>query len=190
MSILARLRVSVVVLGARLATDLLGPGDHVGKDLVVNLQNETLILRVVGVMNPRGTVGTYDVDGQAYVPISLLQEISGNRYFSTYIVQAVGEGQVDEAVSQIEALLDQKFAALTQTTGAGAVRGGTQFIAQIAGGAIRTTTQIVPYTVQVQRELIQAFEESTRTMMLILGGIAAISLLVGGIGIIDRKSVV
>lgn len=176
---------SVVVLGARLATDLLGPGDHVGKDLVVNLQNETLILRVVGVMNPRGTVGTYDVDGQAYVPISLLQEISGNRYFSTYIVQAVSEGQVDEAVSQIEALLDQKFAALTQTTGAGAVRGGTQFIAQIAGGAIRTTTQIVPYTVQVQRELIQAFEESTRTMMLILGGIAAISLLVGGIGIMN-----
>ncbi len=171
---------SVVVLGARLATDLLGPGDHVGKDLVVNLQNETLILRVVGVMNPRGTVGTYDVDGQAYVPISLLQEISGNRYFSTYIVQAVGEGQVDEAVSQIEALLDQKFAALSQTTNT-----AMRAITAMPGGAARTTTQIVPYTVQVQRELIQAFEESTRTMMLILGGIAAISLLVGGIGIMN-----
>ncbi len=171
---------SVVVLGSRLATDLLGPGDHVGKDLVVNLQNETLILRVVGVMNPRGTVGTYDVDGQAYVPISLLQEISGNRYFSTYIVQAVGEGQVDEAVSQIEALLDQKFAALSQTTNT-----AMRAITAMPGGAARTTTQLVPYTVQVQKELIQAFEESTRTMMLILGGIAAISLLVGGIGIMN-----
>ncbi len=170
----------VVVLGAQLATDLLGPGDHVGKDLVVNLQNETLVLHVVGVMNPRGTVGTYDVDGQAYVPISLLQEISGNRYFSTYIVQAIGEGQVDEAVSQIEAILDQKFAALSQTTNT-----AMRAIAAMPGGAARTTTQIVPYTVQAQRELIQAFEESTRTMMLILGGIAAISLLVGGIGIMN-----
>ncbi len=171
---------SVMVLGARLATELLGPGEHVGRDLVVNLHNETLVFHIIGVMNPRGSVGNYDVDGQAYVPISLLQELSGNRYFSTYILQATHEGQVDEAVAQIEAILDQKFVDLTTTTATVAGRGAQQLI-----GAIRATTQIAPYTVQAQRELILAFEESTRTMMLILGGIAAISLLVGGIGIMN-----
>ncbi len=170
----------VMVLGSRLAQELLGPGDHAGKDLVVSLHNEALVFRIVGVMTPRGAVGTYDVDGQAYVPISLLQALSGNRYFSTYIVQAVTEGHVDEASAQIESILDQKLATLGQTPAA-AMRGMTQLI----GGTARGTVQINPYTVQAQREIIQAFEETTQTMMLILGGIAAISLLVGGIGIMN-----
>ncbi len=169
-----------MVLGARLASELLGPGDHVGRDLVINLFNETLVFRVVGIMQPRGMVGTYDIDGQAYVPISLLQELSGSRYFSTYIVQATSEGQVDEAVQQIESILDQKFAALTQPIAA-----ATRGVQQVLGTARATTTQAAPYTVRAQSEIIQAFEESTRTMMLILGGIAAISLLVGGIGIMN-----
>ena len=42
-----------------------------------------------------------------------------------------------------------------------------------------------PYRVQIQQETIKAYEQSTRTMMLILGGIGAISLLVGGIGIMN-----
>lgn len=169
----------VIVLGAQVAQDLFGTKEAVGKELVIDTWDQKTLFRVVGVMEPRGRVGYEDLDGRAYVPISTLQRLQGSLYFSSYIAQAASDELVEEAARQIESALDRKFAALARAQGR---QSQVRFISFGPGGE---ATEPPPYWVRIQQETIQLYEQSTRTMMLILGGIGAISLLVGGIGIMN-----
>ena len=170
---------AVIVLGSQVAQDLFAGGNPLGKDLVIDTWGRKTLFRVVGVMPPRGRVGYENLDGRAYVPISTLQRLSGSFIFSSYIAQAKSDDSVKEAACQIEAILDRKVAALKQAQG----RQTQAHVISFGPGGM--AGEPPPYRVQIQQETIKAYEQSTRTMMLILGGIGAISLLVGGIGIMN-----
>jgi putative ABC transport system permease protein len=147
----------------------------------VELGGQKVPFRVVGVMVERGTVGNQTLDDYVYVPLSTLQTLTGSRQFTTYIAQAVDAESVEKAASAIEGVLAATFASATAQAGASAQRGGA--LATPFGAA--RTQRLTPYSVTVQKTMISTYEESVRTLTLILASVAAISLLVGGIGIMN-----
>lgn len=157
----------VAVLGAGVAEDYFSNGDPVGEKLTVEISGQKTAFKIIGVMSERGRVGYQNLDDSVYIPLTMMQTLSGSRQFSSYIAQAADEEEVEEAAAEIETILEQ-----TVTTAAG----DDPFMGRMA----RT-----PYMVQVQKEAIETYEESVNTMTLILGGVGAISLLVGGIGIMN-----
>jgi len=170
----------VAVLGAGLAETYFGGDSAVGRALTVEILGQKAALQVIGVMSARGTVGYQNLDNYVYIPLTTAQTLTGSRQFTSYIAQAADEQVVEQAAAEIGAVLDKALASTTTVAGglpliAGGGRTGTGFAAMA-----RT-----PYTVTIQKEAIQTYEESVRTMTLILGGVGAISLLVGGIGIMN-----
>lgn len=165
----------VAVLGANVAKDLFPNGEAVGEILTVELGGQKVAFRVVGMMVERGTVGNQTLDDYVYVPLSTLQTLTGNRQFTTYIAQAVDAESVEKAASAIESVLAATFASATAQAAALAQR----------GVSTRFQRTLTPYSLTVQKTMIATYEESVRTMTLVLASIAAISLLVGGIGIMN-----
>lgn len=154
----------VIVLGAGLAQEYFGLQSPVGQRLTLEMSGQKSSFQVIGVMSERGTVGYQNLDGMIYAPLSTVQLLSGSRQFTSYIAQAASETVVESAASEIEAILEEMLA-------------GTM-IGTFAG-------RMSPYGIRVQKEAIETYKESVSTMMLILGGVGAISLLVGGIGIMN-----
>lgn len=96
---------------------------------------------------------------QAYLPIEMLKpsaEVQG--FVSRYLAEAARLAWVEEAAKQLRFLLTRRL--------------GVPAVA--VDGWVRTP-----------RQEIESYQEITRILMLVLGGIAAISLLVGGIGIMN-----
>ncbi|MBC7222305.1 ABC transporter permease [Candidatus Bipolaricaulota bacterium] len=179
----------VAVLGAGVAKDLFPEGTAVGETLTLELGGQKVAFRVVGVMVERGTVGNQTLDDYVYVPLSTLQTLTGSRQFTTYIAQAVDAESVEKAASAIEGVLAATFASVTAQAGTAAQRAGPTAFAAPAFAAplafTRTQRALTPYSVTVQKTMIATYEESVRTMTLVLASVAAISLLVGGIGIMN-----
>lgn len=173
----------VAVLGANVARDLFPLDDPVEQILTVELAGQRVAFRVVGVMVSRGTIGNQTLDDYVYVPLSTLQNLMGSRQFTSYIAQAVDAESVEKAAAAIEGILAATFASLTAQEQAvpSAAFGPRATVTGFGGRAARLT----PYSVTVQKAVIETYEESVRTMTLILGSVAAISLLVGGIGIMN-----
>jgi putative ABC transport system permease protein len=156
----------VAVLGAGVAEDYFGSNDPIGQQLKIEVSGQETAFRIIGVMSERGQVGYQNLDDSIYIPLTTMQTLSGSRQFSSYIAQAADEEIVEQAAAEIEVILDQTVETATMNT--------------LMGRMSRT-----PYSVQVQKEAIETYEESVNTMAFILGGVGAISLLVGGIGIMN-----
>jgi putative ABC transport system permease protein len=161
----------VVVLGAGFAADYFPGVDPVGGLLTLEISGQKAAFRIIGVMDERGTVGYQDLDNAVYVPLSTIQILSGSRQFSSYIAQAADETVIEEAAAQIEEILADLI-----DTSTSSVQQGRQSVGLVSRA---------PYTVTLQKEAIETYEETVDTMTLILGGVSAISLLVGGIGIMN-----
>jgi len=174
----------VAVLGAGVAEDYFGGSDPVGERLTMEISGQKTAFRIIGVMSERGRVGYQNLDDSVYIPLTTMQILSGSRQFSSYIAQAANEEVVEQAAAEIEAILDQKLTSTTPTISRG--RGsavGMVITTTSAGGTFVGRSS--PYSVTIQKEAIETYEESVNTMTLILGGVGAISLLVGGIGIMN-----
>jgi len=174
----------VAVLGAGVAEDYFSNGDPVGEKLTVEISGQKTAFKIIGVMSERGRVGYQNLDDSVYVPLTTMQILSGSRQFSSYIAQAANEEVVEQAAAEIETILDQKLTSTIPTMSSG--RGSAVGIVIATMSAGRTFVgRRSPYSVTIQKEAIETYEESVNTMTLILGGVGAISLLVGGIGIMN-----
>ncbi|MEN6369209.1 MAG: ABC transporter permease [Thermotogota bacterium] len=156
----------VVVLGSEFAAEYFPGEDPVGKRLTLEISSQTLAFTIIGVMCEAGTVGMQDLDDTVYVPLSTIQTLSGSRQFTSYIAQAKDETSVDAAAEEIEGVLKEVISTSTTT--------------QTSNSRSRT-----PYRVTLQQQFIETYESTVGTMTFILGGVAAIALLVGGIGIMN-----
>lgn len=146
----------VAVLGWGVAQDLFGPVDPVGQRVVLSAGGRRFPLLVVGVMEERGQVGFMNFDDLVYMPITtLLHRVTGGRTVSSYIAEAYSAAEVNDAVGQISYFL-------TRRTG-----NSTGF---------RVTSQLT---------LLEALTETIGTFTVMLAAIGGISLLVGGIGIMN-----
>jgi len=145
----------VVVIGQTVAEELFGRVDPLGKKINVN----GVFFTVTGVLAESGSSssGFQDADDIAIAPISAVQgTLTGYGSLSQIVVQAKSADVVDDAQAEITAILNQRH--------------------EITGSTS-------DFTVYNQASAQEAVAESNRTFTVLLGAVAAISLLVGGIGV-------
>jgi putative ABC transport system permease protein len=150
----------VVLLGLTVAENLFGPEDPVGK--IVRIKRSPFT--VVGVLDRKGqSPQGQDQDDTVVLPITTLQKkLYASAHAGTVgviMVQAVDGDSVKEAERQVTALLRQRH--------------------RIGPG------QDDDFNVRNLSEMLALAESATRIMSLLLGGIASVSLVVGGIGIMN-----
>ena len=147
----------VAVIGAEAATEMYGTTHAVGETF--SLSGYTLT--VVGVLEANGESASGSNDNQVIIPFSLAQRLSNSTSISSFYVSAASSEMVTMAQAVVENFLEKAFENYTTSSW------GTQ------------------YSVYNQSEMLDTLNETTETLTLMLGGIAAISLLVGGIGIMN-----
>ncbi|WP_335992071.1 ABC transporter permease [Glycomyces sp. MUSA5-2] len=145
----------VLVIGSTVADELFGGDDALGQQ--VNLG--AAVYTVVGVLaeSDSGT-GFSDANDIAVAPVGAVRDtLTGYGALSQILVQAADSDAVDAASAEVSAVLDDYYA--------------------VADG------DTAPYQVQNASDLLETQEDTAETFTLLLGAVAAISLLVGGIGI-------
>ena len=144
----------VVVIGPTTATAIFGTQEPVGKNVLLN----SIQFTVVGVLQAKGSTGLQNADDVAIAPISAVQNsLSGYGSLSQIAVQATSADSVSLAQSEITAILNARH---------GIRLGGT-----------------ADYQIQNSEQLLATRTSATETFTVLLGAVAAISLLVGGIGV-------
>jgi putative ABC transport system permease protein len=148
----------VALLGKTVATNLFGEGvNPVGQTIRI----KNLPFRVIGVMEAKGQ-GSFgqDQDDIIIAPYStVLKKLVGSTYAQNLTASAVSEEAIPEASAQIDDILRTRFHL--------------------------GPNDATDYTIRTQTEIAQAAGSVTQTMTVLLSSIAAISLLVGGIGIMN-----
>jgi len=146
----------VAVLGATTATNL----GLTASDLGTQISVGGLPFRVIGILQPKGGTGFQNPDDQVLVPIGAVQKyFVGGDTVRTIGVSVTDPAQMTAASAEITTLLrDRHNLAATATA---------------------------DFNVFNQTQLLAAASSITATLTLLLGGIASISLVVGGIGIMN-----
>jgi putative ABC transport system permease protein len=147
----------VCVLGSSVAEQLFGAADPVGSMIRV----KDMPFRVVGVLSTKGGQGWGgSQDDVVMVPLTTAQrKLVGRTTVNSISVSAVSEAQVNAALDQITDLLRQRH--------------------RIRPGAD------ADFFIFTQQEMASSAAETSKVMTLLLASIAAVSLLVGGIGIMN-----
>ena len=152
-------RMSVVVLGPEAADAVLGRHDGI---IGETIRIEGQPFRVIGVLVGKGGGAFGSEDGDAYIPFTTAQarliKRSSRDEIDVLYVQAASAESVPQASDEIANILRQRH---------------------------RTPIGDDDFTVFTQQDFLQTFETITGVLTIFLGGIAGISLLVGGIGIMN-----
>jgi putative ABC transport system permease protein len=152
----------VAVLGHSLAEELFGDESPVGQ--AVSVGNTKLT--VVGVMSETGIIGNVDFDSQLYTPISVVFQKFTNSQFARIIgdrvrmvyVQAEESEEMDSVILQIELLLAERH---------------------------DVSLEEPDFNILTQQDIISTQESTTEAFRSLLAWVAGVSLLVGGIGIMN-----
>jgi putative ABC transport system permease protein len=145
----------VAVLGPTVAEDLFGEEDPIGKIIRINKVN----FKVIGVLEPKGSVGFINADEVVLIPLLVMQKIlTGSEYLSLIAVQAESSELVDKVKNDItNALLKEH----------------------------KVSPENQDFSVIAAQQFLNTFNALIKTMTIFLASIAAISLIVGGIGIMN-----
>jgi putative ABC transport system permease protein len=152
----------VAILGSGLAQQLFGTSDPIGQTVTVG----TTKLSVVGVMAPKGSVGGTDFDNRLYTPITVVFQkfssfgfgrVTGDRVRAITVALAQGQ-DLKATVQQIEYLLCKRHG---------------------------VSIDSMDFSVTTQDDIISARESTTASFRSLLSWVAGVSLIVGGIGIMN-----
>jgi putative ABC transport system permease protein len=155
-------KLKVAVLGSTLATELFGDTNPIGQVVTAG----TTKLTVIGVMAKKGTVGEVDYDARLYTPITVVFQkftpsqfarIVGDRVRLLYVEVQDG-ADLSEVTTQIEILLAKRH---------------------------DVTLDLLDFTVTSQQDIISTRESTTAAFRNLLAWVAGVSLIVGGIGIMN-----
>jgi putative ABC transport system permease protein len=147
----------VALLGKTVADELFPDADPVGQ----NVRIRNIPFKVIGVLKEKGQAGMgQDQDDVILAPsTSVLYRLKGGQYIDLINAGAVSVGKVDAAIDEISKIMRELH---------GLHEGEDD-----------------DFTVRSQAEIMAAVTSTTDTMKLLLGAIAAVSLVVGGIGIMN-----
>lgn len=147
----------VAVLGPQVVTDLFGEGANpVGQSVRINSQS----FRIIGVTVSKGGTGFQNQDDIVFVPLTTAQKLLfGADYVTSISVEAQNENVMTQAQDEVGYLL-------------------------LARHKLKDPSQ-ADFTIFSQNDILGAASQVTGTFTALLSGIAAISLLVGGIGIMN-----
>ena len=159
----------IAVLGSSLAEELFGDRDPFGETVTVA---GNIRLTVVGVFEEKGMVGDVDYDSRLYTPITIvLDKLSDNKFarFKGDKVRTIyvevdesvgpdGERTLDDVIYQIELLLAKRH---------------------------EVTLEEADFVITTQQDIISTKESTTAAFRSLLAWVAGVSLIVGGIGIMN-----
>lgn len=149
----------VVVLGSETATQLFGTTDVVGQTVTIADQ----VFTVIGVLSSEGASSDTNLDDLAILPLTTAAEqvVGGfdRNSVSTIYVQAASADQLSAAKQEIETLLLNLHSI--------------------------TDPEAADFSIDSQDSLVSTATAVYRTLTVLLTGIAALSLLVGGIGVMN-----
>ncbi|MCX6715209.1 MAG: ABC transporter permease [Candidatus Uhrbacteria bacterium] len=147
----------VAVIGPTVRDDLFGVGSSpIGQTIRI----KKIDFKIIGITVAKGGSGFSNQDDMIYIPITTAQQfLSGNQYVSTIDVQAADAASMTELQSEVTTLL------LSQH--------------HISDPAL------ADFSTLNQADIIATASTVTGTFTILLGSVAAISLLVGGIGIMN-----
>jgi putative ABC transport system permease protein len=148
----------VAVLGPTVVEDLFGSSSYnpIGETVRINGQNFT----VIGVTSAKGSSGMTNSDDAIYVPLSVaMKQLFGVNYLSSIAIEAASSDVIVQAQNQVGYFLLARHK-ITETTSA-------------------------DFSVRSSEEMLSTASSVTGTFTSLLSGVAAISLVVGGIGIMN-----
>ena len=152
-------RSRVMVLGANVAQELFADSDPIGESIRANRQT----FRVIGVMESKGASAFGNQDDVVYIPLTTMQTRfnrfrgrGGAASVSSIAIQLTDEEAVDQAVEEVAFLLRERHNVAQDD-----------------------------FTILSQKDILETVGQVTAGITLFLGAIAGISLLVGGIGIMN-----
>ncbi len=147
----------VAVLGPTTRDDLFGEGaEAVGQTIRISGTNFT----IVGITKSKGGSGFNNPDDVIYIPVSVAQQIlTGNQYVSDISVQADSQQDMTTVQDQITSLLLTRHHI--------------------------SDPQLADFSTLNQADIISAASTVTTTLTILLASVAGISLIVGGIGIMN-----
>jgi len=152
----------VAILGSALADELFGDADPIGQLVTVDYTK----LTVIGVFEERGLVGNTDFDSRLYTPITVVFQkftpamfarIFGDSVNMIY-VEVAGDSNLEEVSTQIQLLLIKRHEVSLDTA---------------------------DFTITTQEDIISTQESTTAAFRSLLAWVAGVSLVVGGIGIMN-----
>jgi putative ABC transport system permease protein len=152
----------VAVLGYTLAQELFGDTDPIGQMVTV----DSTKLTVIGVLEEKGLVGEVDYDSRIYTPITVVFQKFTFSMFARFMgdsvrmiyVEIEPDAKMDNVITQIELLLAKRH---------------------------DVTLDSLDFTITTQQEIISAQESTTSAFRSLLAWVAGVSLIVGGIGIMN-----
>jgi len=151
-----KMREKVVLLGTTVASELFGDANPVGETLKINLLN----FKVIGVLPSKGATGFHDQDDMVLIPVTTaMYRVLGKEYIDSLYVEAKGPDLIDAAQEAVSKVIIKQHHLNKEEEDS--------------------------FQIRNMADIKNALETTTKTMSLLLGSIAAISLLVGGIGIMN-----
>jgi putative ABC transport system permease protein len=153
----------VAVIGTDVADNLFGTRNVVGEMVRINGYEFT----IVGVLQSKGSTSSGSSDSQIIIPFTLGQRIFFSPTIRTFYVSATSSNTVSTAESILERYLTGVFGISSSTTKSTSASSNSN------------------YSIFNQSDMLSTISDTTQTLTLMLGGIAGISLLVGGIGIMN-----
>jgi putative ABC transport system permease protein len=147
---------AVVIIGSRVKDELFGESDAIGQR--IKIKNKSF--QVIGVLGEVGQSSLFDFDKSAIMPVSTAQfYLFGIRYFNRLIVQVKSEDLIPQTKDDIERTLRNLHSI--------------------------TDSDKDDFFIVTQTEIVKTISSITNALTLLLVSIAAISLLVGGVGIMN-----
>ncbi|MDD5066108.1 MAG: ABC transporter permease [bacterium] len=146
----------VAVVGNTVVSNLFDGKNPVGSYIKINRLN----FLIIGTFEPKGASFMRDEDEMIAIPVTTAQKrLLGIDYISSINIKVKDENLMDAAEERIKALLKRAH-------------------------GLKENDE-ADFEIRSQMELLQNVQQTTKTFTLLLGGIASISLLVGGIGIMN-----
>jgi putative ABC transport system permease protein len=147
---------SVAVIGQTVARNLFGTRDPVGQS--VRIRN--VPFSVIGVLASKGATGFQDQDDAVLIPFRTGQvRLFGSNAINSIQIQATKADEIDDVTAATQVLLRQRHRL--------------------------SANQGDDFTIRSSNDIIETAQGVSQTMTLLLAGVAAVSLIVGGIGIMN-----
>lgn len=147
----------VAVIGSTTESDLFGTNtDVIGQTIKIN----NIDFTVIGVLASKGGSGFGNQDDRIIIPLNVMERfLAGNQYLSTISIEATDQQSMADLQTAVTTLLLSRH--------------------KISNSAN------ADFNVQNQSDIVSAASSVTSTFTILLGAVAGISLLVGGIGIMN-----
>ncbi len=147
----------VAVIGPTVVVDLFGENvDPIGQSIRINKTD----FKIIGVTKEKGGSGMSNQDDMIFIPLSTAQKfLAGSDYVTTISVQAIDQDSMALIQEQITALLLSRHNI--------------------------SNPELADFSIMNQSDIVASASSITDTLTILLGSIAGISLIVGGIGIMN-----